>query len=679
MRRARPLHRTLAACALAAALLCALLASATSGDVNESPVRPQQNAAITAGSFHACALTATGAVRCWGRNTQGQLGDGAALPGADAPSPSTPVLLGQPARAVAAGAEHTCAVLADGAVRCWGDGFSGQLGNGATGLAADSSAPAPPVALGGPAVAVTAGDGHTCALLADGAVRCWGRNDTGQLGNGATLPADGSATPAQPVALGQPARAVAAGGFHTCAILADGSVRCWGADTDGQLGDGAPEAGSSAPVAVSLGQPATALTAGTNFTCALLADGSVRCWGNDAMGQLGDGGAIPGADWMIPAPPVALGGPAQAITAGAGHVCALLGGTVRCWGADNAGQLGDGGAIPGASTAAPAAPVVPGASPPRAITAGAISTCSLRANGQVRCWGSDGDGQLGDGEPLTSAAAPQSAVDLPALGPADSADLSLAVQASAPTATVGDPVTVTVTLANAGADAAVATVAASLGPRLALTTATPSLGAYDAATGTWSVGAIAPGTSATLTLATQAVAPGAAAPGAEVIAASAQDPDSTPGNGAAGEDDRAGAALTVSAPPTAPTTPTTPTAPETPAAPRAAADALVLTLRPARDRSAPFAFTARGRLVVTRAALRGACSGTVTVTARAGRRAVRTRRAALRLRGGDCAYSARLVFRSPPWGAKRLRITARFGGNAAVLTKVSPARTARLG
>jgi hypothetical protein len=187
--------------------------------------------AVAAGDAHTCALAGDGTVSCWGGDDFGQLGDGG---GADRPSPITVALAGAPAggaTAIAAGAQHTCALALDGQIICWGRGDAGQLGRSGDGVAGAG----PGVVQGVPAAsAIAAGGDHTCAVATDQTLWCWGANDQGQLGNGLEAP---SGDPGQVAGLTQVV-GVTAGAAHTCAWRKDGTVWCWGGNQSGQLGDG---------------------------------------------------------------------------------------------------------------------------------------------------------------------------------------------------------------------------------------------------------------------------------------------------------------------------------------------------------------------------------------------------------------------------------------------------------
>ncbi|MEA2699194.1 MAG: hypothetical protein QOI66_3465 [Myxococcales bacterium] len=276
--------------------------------------------AISAGRAHTCALLPSldGTVMCWGDNRFGQLGVGdrvARGTGESAANDLVPIDLGSGGGivAISSGANHSCALLSSGAVKCWGANEEGQLGQGDVrprGIApGELGEQLNPVDLGPGriATAVAAGGAHTCALLDDGAVKCWGANSAGQLGIGATdnrgskAGQMGAHLPAVELGPGRSALAIVVGAAHSCALLSDGLVKCWGANLFGQLalGDTQNRGGMAAELA---GQPpldvgragsealrAELITASSNHTCALLMNGEAKCWGSNAAGQLGQG------------------------------------------------------------------------------------------------------------------------------------------------------------------------------------------------------------------------------------------------------------------------------------------------------------------------------------------------------------------------------------------------------
>ncbi len=336
---------------------------------------------ISLGAKHSCARLGDGQALCAGFNHQGQLGDGSILNTKEYPG----FVSGLASVAqVALGAAHSCARNFDGSVACWGAG-NGQLGNGTLG---DKVYATPVLGIAG-TVELTAGGSHTCARHGDGSVQCWGRNGVGQLGDGTKLdrlvptPVPGLAAVLQ----------VAAGGSHTCARMKDKTVRCWGNNSSGQLGNGGTgDQASPLPVPELVGVAELAL--GASSTCARMIDGTVQCWGANFSGQLGDGTkSVFGRP--SPAPVFGLTGVVQ-LAIGSAHACARLSdGSARCWGNNFAGQIGD-----GTQSNLRLSPVTVSALPAITdIAAGGTQTCARRGNGDVYCWGSNNDGQLGVGMP----------------------------------------------------------------------------------------------------------------------------------------------------------------------------------------------------------------------------------------------------------------------------------------
>lgn len=287
---------------------------------------------ISAGDNHTCAVTAGGGVQCWGDNDYGQLGDGSDV---DQPAPVGVAGLATGVRAVAAGSTHTCALTAAGGVKCWGGNGWGQLGDGTT---TDPSAPVDVVGLASGVQAIWAGQSHTCALTAAGGLKCWGNNVSVQLGDGTTEPF--RATPVDVVGLTSGVQSAAAHTDHTCAVTTGGGLKCWGYNETGQLGNGTTEASLAPTDVTGLTSGIQAIAAGRDHTCALTTGGGVKCWGANVQGQLGDG---TNTDRLTPADVVGLGSGVQMIDTGAWHTCAATdSGGAKCWGSNDHGQLGNG-------------------------------------------------------------------------------------------------------------------------------------------------------------------------------------------------------------------------------------------------------------------------------------------------------------------------------------------------
>jgi alpha-tubulin suppressor-like RCC1 family protein len=367
---------------------------------------PTPGAQVSAGNFGSCAIRTGGAVECWGDDFDGELGDGASGTQSAVPV-QVQGLTG--AVAITQGGDQACALLSSGTVECWGDNEEGALGTGSTtgpqqcaqgvGLPAAgcSTVPVSVSGLSG-VVNVSAGINHTCAVLATGAVQCWGDNALGDLGDGTTT------LRAAPVTVSGITRAtaVSAGAAHTCALLSTGGIECWGSNSMGELGDGTTT-NRTTPVAVSGITNAIGVAAGFNFTCAVLATGSVQCWGTNQGGQLGIGNNTGPTTCGTLGPcslvPVTVQGLTGARTIGAngnddfGHACAFLSNsTIVCWGDNTDGQLGDG------TTTARFTPVnVAGLTAPTTVAVGGVHTCALLGSGGVDCWGSSLEGQIGNG------------------------------------------------------------------------------------------------------------------------------------------------------------------------------------------------------------------------------------------------------------------------------------------
>jgi len=375
--------------------------AATQSPTSTPPSVGPTNTAIGAGPNSTCAVTSGGGVKCWGSNGSGQLGNGTLT---DSTTPVDVSGLASGVTAIAVGGTHTCAIQSGG-VKCWGSG-----GNGAT---TDSSIPVKVPGLASGVTAIAAGDGHSCALTDGGAVKCWGSNGSAELGNGTTID---SSLPVAVSGLANGVTLIAAGGVHTCAITSGGGVKCWGHGAYGQLGNGT-NTDSSVPVAVSgLASGVTAIAAGGYHTCAVTSGGGVKCWG--ATITIGTtAGSVP-----VDVPGLASG--VTVVAAGGDHGCALMvGGGVKCWGANQYGQLGN------PLTTASIVPVdVPGlASGVAGVAAGGFHTCAIFRGGGVKCWGSNGSGQLGNILPCISSSVP---ADVPV-----NADVAAPSPSSQPTGT----------------------------------------------------------------------------------------------------------------------------------------------------------------------------------------------------------------------------------------------------
>ena len=372
-----------------------------SADANETAVAgPNAGAqsSISSGRSHTCVLMSTGGVKCWGSNNSGELGDDT---NAFKMAPTQVSGLTSGVTAISAGYLHTCALLSTGGVKCWGSNSDGQLGDNTI---TSKNVPTQVSGLTSDVTAISSGYSHSCALLSTGAVKCWGGNWLSQLGDGTT---DDRSVPTQVSGLTSGVTAISVGRAHTCALLSTGAVKCWGFNQNGQLGNG-NYVEQNLPTQVSdLTSGVTAISAGHSHTCALMATGAMTCWGSNWRGQLGINSSQ--NFQTIPSPVPSLTSGVTTISTRHDHTCALLStGAVMCWGINYEGQLGDG------STDDKLVPTqVPGlTSGATAIATSESSTCALLSAGTVTCWGYNNLGQLGNGTDVEVILAPTLVVDL---------------------------------------------------------------------------------------------------------------------------------------------------------------------------------------------------------------------------------------------------------------------------
>ena len=292
---------------------------------------------------------------------------------------------------------HSCAITPTGGVKCWGLNGNGQLGNG-TNTASNTPVDVSGLTSGVKALAV--GSYHTCAIMSAGNVKCWGSNSQGQLGNGNT---SASNIPVNVLNISNAVQISAADGNgangHTCATPNTGSVKCWGSNGAGQLGNGTT-ASSSTPVDVNLGTTATLVALGSSQSCAITSAATVKCWGSGASGQLGNGA---NANSSTPVDVKNLTG-VVAVKGGGDNTtkiatCAVTGsGSLMCWGSNSDGQLGNG---TNTNSNVPV-PVNGMGSGVVSVALGNRHTCAALASGGVKCWGWGANGQLGNGSTATS-------------------------------------------------------------------------------------------------------------------------------------------------------------------------------------------------------------------------------------------------------------------------------------
>jgi len=336
---------------------------------------------IAADWEHTCAVTVSGGVKCWGRNHRGQLGNGSTT------SSNVPVdvlTLTSNVRSVTVGVTHSCAVTTSGALKCWGGNSYGELGNQTTSAGATSS-PVDVFGLSSGVSMVDAGQWFTCAVH-NGAAKCWGYNWQGYLGDGTT------ANKNEPVGvqdLSSGVSAIEAGAGNACA-LASGTLKCWGGNNSGQIGDGTTDAKFTPTDVLNLGSGVSSFSVGREYVCAVTTAQGAKCWGLNDQGQLGRGTS---GNSSTPVDVSGLTSGVASVSAGSYHACAVLtNGAARCWGRNDSGQTGGSGSNPwGPEPVAGMAPAQV-----QSISTGGFHTCAKTSEG-AKCFGNSYSGQVGDG------------------------------------------------------------------------------------------------------------------------------------------------------------------------------------------------------------------------------------------------------------------------------------------
>ena len=354
---------------------------ARAADPTPEPIRLPPITDLAVGSQHACVLVEGGEVWCWGFATDGALGAGPDVTSADEPVLAE---LSRPAVAIEAGFEGTCAITDDGAAWCWGRNESGEVGDGTL---VNRFVPTRVVGLDRPALAIARGHDHACAVLDDGSAWCWGDNTVGALGT-RRLEGSREQEPAPVQVPGVPdLAAISAGEGFTCGVSPDGAAWCWGTDLYDEVGRG-DDSDSYVPGPVAgLAGGVDRLDAGADRACAVR-DGTLLCWGL-LRPDLAESGGREAAVEPVPAP-VSLGGvpAAEVDTSNGYHVCAIdVDGVTWCWGNAEVGQLGPSVPDDTVWVATPVRQDVPAAT---TVRTGYDLTCSLPAPDDLRCWG-DGD------------------------------------------------------------------------------------------------------------------------------------------------------------------------------------------------------------------------------------------------------------------------------------------------
>jgi hypothetical protein len=353
-------------------------ASATIVSLGRTPL-------ISAGESHTCQIFSE-ILRCWGLNASGQLGDGT---NTQRTSP-TSTYPGVSFYSVSTGQNHSCAITTGGVLMCSGENTENQLGDGGN---TDRTAWTV-IDVGVSYASVSGGDLHTCGITTAGVLKCWGENADGQVGDGTTDPV---VTP-QVISAGTPYALVSAGGSHTCGITQTGVVNCWGLNDNGQIGD-ASLLDRTSPTALSIGGTYKSISSGGKHSCAVNTSSQLYCWGDSEKGQVGDGIADPAVNYQTATLINSLFS-YSVVFSGLESTCAITtAGALRCWGENTTSALGDGTTVDRSSpTAIDTAKIYSSVS----SSNGGYFGCGMLTNNSFRCWGGNGNGQIGNGTIITA-------------------------------------------------------------------------------------------------------------------------------------------------------------------------------------------------------------------------------------------------------------------------------------
>jgi alpha-tubulin suppressor-like RCC1 family protein len=336
---------------------------------------------ISAGGYSACSITPSKRLKCWGHNGYGQLGLGN-----DLSDRLTPVLVPglRNVVQVSVGDNSTCAVLKGGQAKCWGYNSVGQLGDGTT---TDRHRPTQVLGLARGVKSVSVGYYHACALRTNGTVKCWGSNNNGGIGNRTS----GNEYHRPKLVYGiSDATQVSAGLDYSCAMI-NGRAKCWGANTYGQLGDQTVNDRNKPTQVFGLTSGVKRVIAGYYTTCALLQGGKLKCWGENVYGEVGNGTS--GNEYHRPVQVTGMTRGVTSVDSDYYFTCAVRNGSAKCWGDNQYNQLGD-GTPKVRDTPRQVSGLTSGV---KTVDISWYSGCALLTNGKAKCWGWNGEGEVGIG------------------------------------------------------------------------------------------------------------------------------------------------------------------------------------------------------------------------------------------------------------------------------------------